>query len=188
MDIDIDIPKNLDILKIFPCSTRASIVENGILKPHVVGFHFQNIPVDPISGVSAIPHKQAEENGFLKIDFLHLSLLDNIKSTEQLDELVNKEPDWDLLLDASKVQHLFHIKKHYDIIKKIQPRSLEDLADILALIRPNKISLLADYMKDKAKTRVMLYEKVEASDLRKSHALAYALNIVVQLNMGEING
>ena len=77
----------------------------------------------------------------------------------------------------------FHIKKHYELVVQCSPVSIEDLADILAMIRPNKINLKDKYIKNKNSVRELLYEKHDESDLRKSHAIAYAMNIVIQMNL-----
>jgi hypothetical protein len=91
-----------------------------------------------------------------------------------------------MLTDQNIVSRLFHIKNHYDIVAKCEPKSIEDLADILALIRPSKKDLLDKYLKDKFSVRSLLYVKHLDSDLRKSHAIAYAMNIVIQMNLIEL--
>ena len=63
----------------------------------------------------------------------------------------------------------------------------EELADVLALIRPNKKHLIDKYVKNKQSVRKELYKKVDASDLRKSHAIPYALLIVLQLHLIKAN-
>ena len=183
MDIDIDIKPNVNVLHLFPDVTQASIVEKGILKKHLVGHYFQNIPKDQISGLAAIPYNKAEEYGFFKIDLLHLTMLDIFESKKEIKMLLKNEPDWNLLLVEDVVKKCFHISNHFDLIKKTKPKSILELADVLALIRPNKISLLDKYLKDKEKTRTELYKKTDKSDLRKSHAIPYALLIVVQLHL-----
>lgn len=183
MDIDIDCWKHLVPEKVFPYWTRGSTVERGKLEKHIVGGYFQMIPKDQITGLSAIPYKEAEKLGFLKIDFLHLNLLDNINSKEQLRELASKEPNWDLLNDKTVVEKLFHISKHYDLVSIIKPRSIDTLADVLMLIRPGKLHLIDKYIESPEIVKSKLYEKTLPSDLRRSHAIAYAVNIVVQLNL-----
>jgi DNA polymerase III alpha subunit len=108
--------------------------------------------------------------------------LDIFDSRKQLEKMLSQEPDWEMLEREEVVKELFHLSKHFSIVSKIKPGSIEDLADILALIRPNKIHLLDKYLQDKESIRKVLYHKIDASDLRKSHALAYALNIKLQLN------
>ncbi len=48
MDIDIDIAKEFNPTKLFPMAIRGSLVEQGELKPHPVGYFFQHMPVDKI--------------------------------------------------------------------------------------------------------------------------------------------
>jgi hypothetical protein len=189
MDIDIDLPVDFEPLDYFNV-VRASMVENGELKKHPAGVYFQNIPKDSETGLAAIPYKETEDIGFTKIDFLHLSMLKKFNSKRQIKEFLKREPEWSLLEDPKVVKHLFHIGKHFDVISRINPRSVIEIADVLALIRPGKMKLMDDYLQDKAGTRPELYTKRINSDMRKAHAVSYALLIVLQLHLiGEaLNG
>lgn len=182
MDIDIDITPKFKPDSIFKI-THASIVEQGDLKKHNVGVYFQDIPVDKVTGLAAIPYKEAQDHGFFKIDMLNLNILENFESKDEIRQLLKMEPDWELLNDPTVVDKLFHLSKHYDTIQKIQPRSVSDLADCLAIIRPNKIKLVDKYSKNKKAVIKELYTKRDPSDLRKSHAIPYALLIVLQLHL-----
>ena len=181
MDIDIDIDPGADLNHLR--MIRASMVENGLLKQHPVGIYLQNIPVDRDSNLAAIPYQKAQDFDFIKIDLLHLNLLKSFESREEVLAVLSMEPDWSLLLSKQIVEKLFHIKKHYELVCKCKPTSVEDLADILALIRPNKTILIDKYIKSKSEVRKVLYDKIDESDLRRSHAIAYALNIVLQMNL-----
>ncbi|QDJ96404.1 hypothetical protein Xoosp13_218 [Xanthomonas phage Xoo-sp13] len=182
MDIDIDITPKFKPDSLFKI-THASIVENGELKKHNVGVYFQNIPVDKVSGLAAIPYKEAQDHGFFKIDMLNLNILDNFESKDEIRELLKIEPDWTLLEDPEVVEKLFHLAKHFETIQKIKPSSVSELADCLAIIRPNKIKLVDKYAKNKKAVIKELYTKRDPSDLRKSHAIPYALLIVLQLHL-----
>lgn len=186
MDIDIDISPETTPDKLFNI-VKASMVEQDTLKKHPVGFYFQNIPTDPITGYSAIPYKVAEDLGFYKIDMLHLNILKQFDSKDEIRNLLKKPPNWKLLHDRSIVENLFHISKHFDIVYQVKPTSVLELADILALIRPNKIKLLDKYLRNRKVVRTELYTKRSKSDLRKSHAIPYALLIVLQMNIIEMN-
>jgi DNA polymerase III alpha subunit len=105
------------------------------------------------------------------------------ESKDELRALLRRKPNWKLLENKEIVEKLFHLSKHFDIIDEIKPTSVLEIADILALIRPGKIKLLNKYIKDKKNIRTELYTKREKSDLRKPHAIAYALLVVVQLNL-----
>ena len=182
MDIDIDTHPDFNPQSIFKDIRRASRVEKAELKPHLVGWYFQEIPIDPLTNLSAIPYDSAEEYGYKKIDILHLNILKLFKSKREIRDLLKIDPDWRLLQDLSVVKQLFHLSNHYDVLVKIKPQSIEELADTLALIRPGKFNLIDKYCRDKIAVRKVLYEKTQASDLRKSHAIPYAQLIVLQLH------
>jgi len=186
MDIDIDFKTNFDPLDHFPTAVRASLVKDGELKKHPAGAYLQNIPKDRITNLSAIPFEQAEELGYFKIDFLHISLLDVFESKSEIRALLKKEPDWSLLENQESVEKLSQVHRHYDIVTRIKPKSIEEVADCIALIRPGKRHLLELYIDNKETIRKELYKKPEGSKkyyFKRSHSLAYALNIVLQLHL-----
>lgn len=185
MDIDIDCQSDFDPLTIFPEGTKASMVKNGMLAKHPVGVYFQEMPQDPVTDLAAIPYEQAEEAGYFKVDFLHLTILDNFSSKHEIRVLLNKEPDWNLLLNEDVVSKLFHLSKHYAVVKAVKPKSIQDLADCMALIRPGKKLLFDQYLKNRDLIRKELYKKSEDDQysFKRSHAIAYAMNVVLQLHL-----
>ena len=189
-DIDIDVAPNTDIAALFPSAIPASRVNDQLLVKHPCGHYFENIPVDKFTGVAAIPFKEAEQLGYTKVDFLHLSLLSQFKNKREFRRACNKEPDWSLLLKEEIVLQLFQIKNHFKIIQKVKPKSVEQLADIIALIRPDKRALLDQYLKHPVKTRPLLYRSAsdDKSAFRLGHSLSYAITIVAQLNSSSISG
>ena len=191
MDIDIDLPTTFDATKLFEV-VRASMVKNGELVKHPVGVYFQRIAEDPITGLAAIPYKDAEQLGYFKIDLLHLSLLDYFNSKEEMRALLKREPNWNLLKREAVVQKLFQINKQFELVNQVQPRSVETLADCIALIRPSKRPLINTYVKakteeQKEKIRRLLYSKPQDNNVwfKKAHAVAYALTIVLQMHLIE---
>lgn len=184
MDIDIDLPTNFDPKKHFDV-INASMVESGKLKKHNAGVYFQSIPVDKVTGLSAIPYKESEDQGFIKIDMLHLSFLNNFNSKKEIKALLKKEPNWKLLKEIKAIEKLFHIGNHVDVVMRVKPKSISDLSDILALIRPSKRKLLDKYVRNKKTVLKELYTKRQPSDMRKSHTVPYAMIIVLQLHLIE---
>ena len=92
------------------------------------------------------------------------------------------EPDWDSLKDKSTVDQLFHINGHYDIVSKLEPRTIEQLAAVLAIIRPAKRGLM--YKDWSAILQDVWVRPTDGSYFfKKSHAVAYAQAIVVQMNL-----
>lgn len=185
MDIDIDTQFSVNITDIFNTAIRASMVKDGVLSPHQVGVYFQNIPIDKITKLSAIPYKEAEALGYFKIDFLHLSALDPFVSKDDMRALTKLPPDWNLLQIPSVVKKLIHVGDYYDLLDKIKPKSVQELADVLAIIRPGKRHLLDVYIQDRDNVRKELYQKPQDGKyyFKRSHAISYAMVIVLQLHL-----
>lgn len=185
MDIDIDFSTTFDPLTIFKNGIRASMVKNNELVKHPAGVYLQSIPIDPITNLAAIPYEKAEQLGYFKIDFLHLSLLDNFETKHQIRTLLKKSPDWELLEHEEHVSKLFQLHRHFSLVSQVKPQSVEELADCIALIRPRKRALLPAYLKDKNEARRFIYRQGDddKSAFRKSHAIAYSLTIVLQLHL-----
>lgn len=185
MDIDIDVRPDFDVKELFSEAVEASMLRNGELVKHPCGHYFQNIPVDPVTGLSAIPFREAEALGFTKIDFLHLTLLSEFESKDEIRAVGNLTPDWTMLTDPEIVPQLFQLGKHLDTLCRIKPTSVQELADVIAIIRPNKRQYLDAYVRDRAGVRPALYrtEEDDKSSFKKSHAIAYALTVILQINL-----
>lgn len=187
MDIDIDFPTSFDPTTLDPIVRRASQWQQRSLKPHPCGIYLQNIPIDPVTQLAAIPYKDAASLGFFKVDCLHLSVLDNISSKEQVRTLANTEPDWTLFENPDVVSQLFQIHKHADVITALKPRSVMELADCIALIRPGAAYLIDKYTAGSASERAAMRPQIYAKratgyGYKKPHAVSYALTVILQLN------
>lgn len=179
-DIDIDFPNSKDIFDKIP-HIRASQYSNKELIPHPSGVYFNKLPIDEKTGLCSIDYKNVENIGFFKIDFLSLTLYKNVKNEEHLNKLIEKEPLWEILEDEELVSDLFHIKGHFDIVNKIKPKNIEDLAIIIALIRPGKRYMV---YKDIDYIRKHIWDKDDTKfSFKKSHAISYAMVIVIQMNL-----
>lgn len=186
MDVDIDTQPSFDSMKVFPQWVRASVVREGKLTPHPCGVHPQAIPRDLMTGLSAIPYDEAEELGYLKVDFLHLSAYTQFQSRAEIDQLLALEPNWTLLQLPSTWPKLFQLSKHGDLLVAVKPKNIEELADCMALIRPGKKVLIGLYTKARADARRALYAKDENGySFKKSHALAYSFVVHLQLHLIE---
>ncbi len=185
MDVDIDLPTSFDPLDYFPTAIRASRVFNKDLAKHPSGVYLRQIPTDPVTRLAAIPFSPAEDEGYFKFDFLHLSLLDVFDSKEQIRALSKAEPDWTLLWSAEHVSKLFQIHKHHELIFRVKPSSIQELADCIALIRPGKRHLLEAYVEDQDAIRPAIYTKPKNNKyhFKRAHAISYAVTIVLQLHL-----
>jgi len=179
-DVDIDMADRTDFLKLVR-HTPASIEKDGNFTKHNTGVYFQNIPKFPLQGYSTIEHKQAEQDGWFKVDFLNNHVYEGIIDETHLDKLVATEPMWELFEHKEVVEKLFHISNHYDIVNQHLPTSLEQLAMILAIIRPGKRHLVGKTWEE-IEADVWVKPNDNSYFFKKSHSYGYALAIIVQLN------
>ena len=180
-DVDIDFFDRDRALKLFK-HTPASIIKDDTIEKHKTGVYFHNIPTDPVSGYSSLDYKKAEDRGYFKIDCLNVNIYKAVESEEELVRLMIEEPDWNMLKDKTVVDQLFHLNGHYDIVAKLEPKNIEQLAAVLAIIRPAKRNLMHKYWRDILK-EVWVRPKDGSYFFKKSHAVAYAQAIVVQMNL-----
>ena len=180
-DVDIDFYDRDRALKLFK-HTPASIIKDDTIEKHKTGVYFHNIPTDPVSGYSSLDYKKAEDRDYFKIDCLNVNIYKAVESEEELVRLMIEEPDWNMLKDKNTVDQLFHLNGHFDIVSKLEPKNIEQLAAVLAIIRPAKRNLMHKYWRDILK-EVWVRPKDGSYFFKKSHAVAYAQAIVVQMNL-----
>ncbi len=180
-DIDIDFADRDLVLDKLETIT-AAIADNGIFKKHNTGIYCHSIPYNPATGLSTIDYKEAEDRGYFKIDFLNVGIYEGVKSEAHLVQLMETEPLWDLLLQDDFVNLLFHVNGHGSILRQMEPKSIEQLAAVLAMIRPAKRYLIG---KDWTTVMTEVWTKPENDDyfFKKAHAIAYAQAVVVQMNL-----
>ena len=180
-DIDIDFSDRTRALELFN-HTAASRIDNGQVKPHNTGIYVTSIPKDERNNLSTIEYKTAEERGYFKIDFLNVGVYEGVRSEEHLKQLMETEPLWDLLLQDDFANLLFHLNGHGTVLRKTCPTSVEQLSAVLAMIRPAKRHLIGQ---DWTTIMKEVWTKPENEDyyFKKAHAVAYAMAIVVQMNL-----
>lgn len=180
-DIDLDFPDRSRALSVFE-HTVASRIDQGELKSHNTGIYVTAIPKDYRTNLATIDYKTAEERNYFKIDFLNVGVYQGVRDEEHLISLMNTEPLWDLLEDDSFADLLFHVNGHGDILRKTKPRTIEQLAAVLAMIRPAKRHLIG---KDWNEIMQEVWIKPENGEyyFKKSHATAYAVAVVIQMNL-----
>ena len=180
-DVDIDFFDRDGVLKLFK-HTPASIINDKTTEKHKTGVYFHAVPEHPVTGHATLDYKKAEDRGYFKIDCLNVNIYKNVKSEQELVELMIQEPDWDMLKDPKVVENLFHLNGHFSIVSKLQPNTVEQLAAVLAIIRPAKRHLMYKDWLDILK-EVWVRPSDGSYFFKKSHAIAYAHAIVVQLNL-----
>jgi hypothetical protein len=180
-DIDIDFGNRDKILEHITYVSAAMRKVNPIRK-HATGIYVTDVPYDAINDMCNIDYTEAEDRGYLKLDFLNVHVYEQVKDESHLIELM-KEPDWSKLKDKAFVEKLIHLSNHYYSIQKMPEPidSIPRLAMFLAIIRPAKKHLIGLPWKEVAKT-VWLKENDEYV-FKKSHSIAYAQLVVVHMNL-----
>lgn len=180
-DIDIDFTDRDEALKLFK-HIGASRYENDKLVKHNTGVYFHEVPVNAVTGLCAVPYDVAEDRNYFKIDFLNVGIYKGVRDEAHLNELMSVEPLWDLLQDDNFNSLLFHVNGHGGILREMKPMCIQELAAVLAMIRPAKRHLIGKPWKE---VMAEVWTKPENDEyfFKKSHAVAYAHAIVVQMNL-----
>lgn len=184
-DIDIDFGDRdliLDHIKHVPASIRSNID----IRKHNTGIYVTDVPYDPVNNMSSLDYNEAESRGYMKLDFLNVSIYKLIRDEQHLIELM-REPNWNLLNDSSFVEKLMHLGNHYNVLQSMpEPvNSIARLAMFLAVIRPGKRHLIGKSWSEVAKT---IWEKgTDGYTFKRSHSCAYAMLVVVHMNLLEEN-
>jgi len=180
-DIDIDVADREQLLKLIP--HVPAMQRDGVKqRKHNTGVYFHEVPVNPLSGMCSLDYTEAEAVGYFKMDVLNVSLYKGITDPDHLDRLAAQEPMWELLENPEIVSQLFHLSNHTDITCAMKPKNLEELAMLLAIIRPGKSHLR---YKPWDEVRRQVWDKPEDGSyyFKKSHSFGYAMAIVVQINL-----
>ena len=180
-DIDIDFADREQALAVLD-TIPASIIKDNKLSRHNTGVYVTDIPQDPFTGSASIDYKDAEDRGYMKLDFLNVNLYKQVRDEAHLVELM-REPDWTKLYDPTICAQLIHINNHYDTLLKMPEPvdTIPRLAMFLAVIRPGKYHLIGKTWKEVSAT---VWDKVEGQySFKKAHAVAYAQLVAVNLNL-----
>lgn len=176
-DIDIDFANRNDVLD--KLKHRSAKLDTG--KKHNTGVYFTEVPHNPIDNVSTLDYKTADERGYFKIDFLNVSIYEKVRDEAHLTELMTKQPMWELLEAKEFSDQVFHLNGHSEILQKLKPSSIEQLAAVLAIIRPSK-----RYLLNRDWDTIMKEVWIKPSEgyyFKKSHATSYAVAVVVHMNI-----
>lgn len=178
MDVDIDFAdRDLVLSKI---NYHYASLKDG--KKHNTGIYVTEIPHNPLTNVSTINYKDAEERGYFKIDFLNVNIYKGVKNEEHLFQLMDTEPLWELLEYPEFVDQVFHINGHCGILQKLKPKNIEQLAAVLAIIRPAKKHLIDEPWE-------IIHQQVWQPPtnggyyFKRSHGFAYAMAVIVHMNL-----
>lgn len=182
-DVDIDFGDREKILQLIE-HTPAAMRKVSPIRKHATGIYVTDIPYDPINDMASIDYSEAEERGYLKLDFLNVHVYNQVRDEKHLIELM-REPNWHQLKNKEFVEKLIHLGNHYSSLQSMpEPvNSIPRLAMFLAIIRPSKKHLIGKTWKEVSKT---VWDKTtDGYQFKKSHACAYSHLVVVHMNLLE---
>lgn len=181
-DIDIDFADREQVINLLNV-TPASILRDDKLVRHNTGVYATDIPVDPFTGQASLDYDTAEDRGYVKLDFLNVNLYKQVRDESHLVELM-QEPDWTKLYDPTVCAKLMHVNSHYDLLLQMPEPvdTIPRLAMFLAIIRPAKRHLAGRTWKEVADS-VWDRPTDDTYYFKKSHSLAYANLVVVNMNL-----
>lgn len=182
-DIDIDFGNRDEILNLID-HIPASMRKVSPIRKHATGVYVTELPYDPVNDMAAIDYAEAEDRGYLKLDFLNVHVYNQVRDETHLVELM-REPDWSHLKNKDFVAKLIHLNNQYSTIRSMPEPidSLTRLAMFLAIIRPGKKHLIGKSWREIART---VWDKDSTGyTFKKSHAIAYAQLVAVHMNLLE---
>lgn len=177
-DIDIDFA-NRDVV-LSKLKHRVAKLDSN--KKHNTGIYATEIPHNPVDNLSTIDYKTAEERGYFKLDFLNVSIYKDVKNETHLQQLMEEEPQWELLEHDDFNNLVFHVAGHGDILRTMKPKTTEQLAAVLAMIRPAKRHLIGQPW-DTVMKEVWTKPSNNEYYFKKAHAISYAMAVVVHINL-----
>jgi hypothetical protein len=180
-DIDIDFG-NRDLILEHIKHVPAAMRNVTPMRKHATGVYVTEVPYDALNDMANIDYTEAENRGYLKLDFLNVHVYDKIADENHLIELM-VEPNWNLLNDSKFVEQLVHLGNHYNNLKKMpEPvNSIPRLAMFLAIIRPGKKHLIGETWSEVVKT--VWKKNDEGYTFKKAHAIGYAWLVAVHMNL-----
>lgn len=187
-DIDLDVSRRDDALASLSNFAVASQIVDGQLVPHKNGIYFQKIPIDPITDLAVFEYKCAEEFGYFKVDLIPNHVYDLVESNEEIDRLMDEPVNWNWFKDKrfyendDSAYRLTHLSNYHHLCGEMYPpNSVEDVAMLLALIRPRKKYLIGDPW---SKIQKVIWKKLDSENqkhyfFKKSHGVAFALLVTL---------
>lgn len=179
MDIDIDFANRDELLRQLPHRVARMNSE----KKHNTGVYVTECPHNPIDNLATIDYKTAEERGYFKLDFLNVSIYKDVRDEAHLQELMDREPIWELLEHEEFCSQVFHLAGNEGLVKSLAPKNLEQLAATLAIIRPSKRHLAKGVDWNHIMEEVWTKPEDGSYYFKKAHAFSYAMACIVHMNL-----
>lgn len=182
-DIDIDVKDRKVLLsKLDHTPAIERYTEDGTAVPHKSGVFFDDVPMDPSTGLASITYKEAEDLGYQKVDFLNVHVYDLVRDRKHLQELAFREPRWELFQVPEFIGEMFQIGNQVSTVLAWPPTNIHQVAMLIAMIRPAKRHLVGAGSWKQIEDDIWVVPTDGKAYFKKAHAYAYAKAIIVQLN------
>lgn len=186
-DVDIDFADRQQVLTVVP-HIGATIITDKQTTAHNTGVYVTEIPRDPFTNRAGIDYKEAEDRGYIKLDFLNVGLYSQVRDEAHLNQLMTATPPWHRLYEPEFCAQLIHIGNHYNTLIKMPEavNSIPRLAMFLAVIRPAKRHLIGLSW---AEVACSVWEKPQDGSyyFKKSHSISYSHLVVVNMNLANLS-
>jgi hypothetical protein len=181
-DIDLDFADRqmiLDLVQHIPARQE----NQGVVRPHNSGVYVTDIPRDPVLNCAAIDYRAAEARGYFKIDFLNVSVYQQIRDPDHYQEMLDRPPPWRRLWeDTAWAQQLVHVGNYTDLLTSMQPDSIARMAAFISIIRPGKAHL-QNQPWDQVFATVWDGDDSRGYTFKKAHALGYSMLVALHMNL-----
>lgn len=182
-DVDLDFADRDQALTLIQ-HTPASQWRDQQLTKHNTGVYVTLVPRDRVLGICGLDYETAEELGYIKLDFLNVSVYQLVQDPAHLDRLLNTPPAWSRLADQHFVEQVVHISNHWDLLQRMPEPvdSVERMSMFLSIIRPAKRHLAGKTWSEVAKT--VWDRPLDGSyHFKRSHSVAYAHLVQIHMNL-----
>ena len=179
-DVDIDFADRQTVIDLIQCTAAR---QNAQGRRHNSGVYVTPVPYDAKNNCASITYEDAESRGYFKLDFLNMSVYTLVRDQQHYDNLLAKDPQWDLLWTNSEiVQKLVHVGNYAQLLIEMRPDSIQRMAAFISIIRPGKAHL-KNKPWDEVFASVWDGDSSDGFVFKKSHAISYATLVALHLNL-----
>ena len=179
-DIDIDVSDRKAFLAGVR-HVRAMRRDGNREVPHPCGVYLVDMPRNPFTGLAAIPYDSPQAKAYPKLDVFGSAILGAYRDRGEMTAVLRRRQPWEAFEDPAIVRNLPHIGRHAELVRRMRPCSIHELAAVLALVRPAARNLRT--LPRHQALRRAFEDTGDGYRFRRSHAHAYALMVLLALDL-----
>ena len=181
-DIDLDFADRNKILERIR-HVPARQIHDGQARRHNSGVYVTDIPRDPFLGCAAIDYEEAEQRGYFKIDFLNMSVYQNIRDPAHYQWLLEQPVPWQRSWeDPQWASQLVHVGNYTSLLASMKPDSIPRMAAFISIIRPGKAHL-QNRPWEEVFASVWDGDDSRGFVFKKSHAVSYSMLVALHMRL-----